>query len=74
MASDLEEVRGCRRGVDVVFASARIDDESGRFELGEVGGDAALAHREDRLEVGHGERFLCKEAKDSEACGVRKHF
>jgi hypothetical protein len=46
---DFQEVRGGGAGVDVVLSAAEVFDESGGLELGELGGDAALAHAEDFL-------------------------
>lgn len=69
-AGDLHEVGGGGGGVDVVLAAALVGDEFLHFQLGELGGDAALAHSQNLLEFSHRERFLGQQHEDAEAGGV----
>ena len=43
--------------VEAAFAGAAVFNEAGLLELGEVGGDGALAHAENLLQLGDGERL-----------------
>ncbi len=71
---DGREFRGDVGGVNVVFSGAFVFYEEGGFELGELCGDAALAHAEDLLELCDGQWILEEEGEDAQACGVRDEF
>ena len=56
--------------IETVLALLAVLDEIGLLELGEMGGDPALAEAEDFLEFGDGEFFAVKEQEDAEAVDV----
>lgn len=57
-------------GVVGAFTVAAVDDGIGLAELGELRGDAGLAHAEDFLELGDGELLALKKGEDAKAGGV----
>jgi hypothetical protein len=59
--------------VEVVFAGAAVFDQACLLELGEVGGEGALAHDQDFLELSDGKLFGAQEQEDAEAVGVGHH-
>jgi len=59
-------LRPMLEAVEAALAGAAVFDEIGLPELGEVGGDGALAHDENFLQFGDGELFVLKEQKNAE--------
>ena len=56
--------------VEAVLTLLAVFHEIGLLELGEMGGDAALAEAEDFLEFGDGEFFAVEEQEDAKAIDV----
>ena len=52
-------------GVEDVFAGAPVADELCGLELGEMGGDAGLAHAEDLLKLRDGELLTLEEMEEA---------
>ena len=76
VVEDVVSVAG-GEAVKAVFADAAVFDQAGLLELGEVGGDGALAHDEDLLQLGDGELFGLEQQEDAEPVGVgydAEHF
>ena len=53
-----------------VLARAPIDHRSGPFQLGEMAGNAGLAHPQNFLELGHGKLLLLEKEEEAEARGI----
>lgn len=72
LAEDVEQSRDGEgaKAVKDVLAGAAILDQIFRFQVGEVGGDGALAETEDFLEFGDREFFPFKEEEEAEPVGV----
>ena len=56
--------------VEIALAGAAVFDQAGLLELGEVGGDGALAHDQDLLQLGDGESSPLQKQQNAEAVGV----
>ena len=56
--------------VEAALAGAAVFDQARLLELREVGGDGALAHDQDFLQLGDGELFGLEQQQDAEPVGV----
>ena len=57
-------------GVDVVFPAAFVPHQSLDLELGQLGGNPALAHPQDFLQLRHGQRLVFDQHQDPQPGGV----
>jgi hypothetical protein len=56
--------------VEIAFAGAAIFNQAGLLELRQVGGDGALAHDEDFLQLRHRQLLALEKEQDAEPVGV----
>ena len=61
---------GNAEAVKAVFAGAAVFNQAGLLELREVGGDGALAHDENLLQLGDGELLAAQKQENAEPVGV----
>ena len=59
--------------VEIAFAGAPVFDEASLLQLREVGGDGALAHDQDLLQLGDRKFFALEQQEDAEPVGIGEH-